>query len=224
MPQAIAIRNKIIGILLRRARLDAGRTQRECADFLGCSPQQISQYERGQKGPSLPEMEALAYFLDIPPASLWDEHHERPSATEEETLPIEQMLALRRRMIAVQFRQCRLAADLTQKQIAQLLGVSSGMVSQYERGQRDIPFAELELAAEQCGQPLDKFLDDETIPLSNAEQDRQALAALQELSPDVQEFVLKPSNALYLRIAMSLSAIKADELRRIAETLLDITY
>jgi hypothetical protein len=80
------------------------------------------------------------------------------------------------------------------------------------------------LAAEQCGQSLDEFLDDETIPLSNAEQDRQALAALQELPPDVREFVLKPSNALYLRIAMSLSAIKADELRRIAETLLDITY
>ena len=224
MPQAIALRNKIIGILLRRARLNAGKTQLECAEFLGCSPQQISQYERGQKGPSLPEMEALAYYLDVPPASLWDEHYEFPPTTKEQPLPVEEVISLRRRIIAVQFRQCRAASGLTQQEMAQLLQVSPGMVSQYERGLRDIPFAELELVAEQCNQSLDEFLDDETIPLSKAEQDRQALAILRELPLDVQEFVLKPSNALYLRIAMSLSAIKADELRQIAETLLEITY
>jgi hypothetical protein len=40
----------------------------------------------------------------------------------------------------------------------------------------------------------------------------------------VREFVLKPTNSLYLRIAMLLSDLKADHLRSIAETLLDITY
>ena len=48
--------------------------------------------------------------------------------------------------------------------------------------------------------------------------------ALEELPPDVRDFALKPTNALYLRIAMQLSAMKADPLRQIAETLLDITY
>jgi hypothetical protein len=44
------------------------------------------------------------------------------------------------------------------------------------------------------------------------------------LSPEVREFVLKPTNQLYLRIAQLLSTMKADSLREIAETLLDITY
>jgi hypothetical protein len=50
------------------------------------------------------------------------------------------------------------------------------------------------------------------------------LVQLNELPPDVRDFVLSPTNALYLRIAMLLSAMKADSLRQIAETLLDITY
>jgi hypothetical protein len=50
------------------------------------------------------------------------------------------------------------------------------------------------------------------------------VARLEELSPEVREFVLKPTNNLYLRIALLLSAMKADSLRQIAETLLDITY
>ena len=61
--QTIAIRNRIIGILVKRARLGAGKSQRECGEFLGCSPFVFSQYERGRKGMSLPQLEALAYFL-----------------------------------------------------------------------------------------------------------------------------------------------------------------
>jgi len=222
--QAIAIRNRIIGILVKRARLGAGKSQRECGDFLGCSPFVFSQYERGRKGMSLPQLEALAYFLDVPAASLWDEAYPEPDDPRAESLPVEQMLLLRRKILAVQFRQCRQSAGLTQKQLGKLLACSANMISQYERGKREIPLAELEIAAEQCGRALDSFLDDETIPLGQVEQDRSALAQLNELPPDVREFVLRPTNALYLRIAMLLSAMKADSLRQIAETLLDITY
>ena len=67
-------------------------------------------------------------------------------------------------------------------------------------------------------------MDDESLPLSPADRDRKALAYLGEMPPEIREFVLKPSNALYLRIALLLSAMKADSLRQIAETILDITY
>jgi hypothetical protein len=53
---------------------------------------------------------------------------------------------------------------------------------------------------------------------------RETAARLHSLPPEVQDFVLNPTNALYLRVAMELSALKADSLRQIAETLLDITY
>jgi len=222
--QAKTIRNRIVGILVKRARLGAGKSQRDCAEFLDCSPFTFSQFEQGRRGLSMPQLEALAFFLDVPAASLWDDGYTHPEAATPETLPLNQMMLLRRKMLAVQFRQCRQAADLTQRELGQVLGCSAHIISQYERGRRDIPLAELELAAEQCTKRIADFVDEETIPLSPAERDRQTLARLNELDPDVRDFVLNPTNALYLRIALLLSAMKADSLRQIAETILDITY
>ncbi|MGD2206066.1 MAG: helix-turn-helix transcriptional regulator [Anaerolineae bacterium] len=223
-PQAIAIRNRIIGVLVKRTRLRMGKSQRECAEFLGCSSSMFRKYEHGERGLSLSRLEALAYLFDVPPASLWDEEHPLPNDPAEEALPMEELMLLRRKILAVQFRQCRHTAGLTQREMGELLGCSASTISGYERAKRDIPLAELELAAKHCGQGLDDFLDDQTIPLGPAEQDRQALACLSELPPDVREFVLRPTNLLYFRVAMLLSSLKADSLRRIAEILLDITY
>ena len=71
--QAIAIRNKIIGILARRARMNAGMSMRECGELLGCSPAIYGQYEKGMRGFSMPQLEALAHAFDVPVASLWDD-------------------------------------------------------------------------------------------------------------------------------------------------------
>ena len=222
--QAIAIRNRISGILVRQARLKAAKSQRECAEYLGCSPLMFGQYEQGQRGLSLPQLEALAHFFDMPLESLWDESYTPPEPEQAQDLPVTQLMLLRRKELAIRFRQCRRAAELTQEQIGKILGRSAYIVSQYERGTRDIPLSELEIAVEQCDRHLTDFLDEETIPLGHAERDRQTLVRLNELPPDVREFVLKPTNMLYLRIAMLLSALKTQSLRQIAEMILDITY
>jgi transcriptional regulator with XRE-family HTH domain len=222
--QAIAIRNRIIGILVKRARLKAGKSQRECAEFLGCSPFMFGQYEIGQRGLALPQLEALAHLFHMPLASLWDETDSIGSEEPAEPLPIAQLMLLRRKVLAIQLRQCRNAAGLTQQELGALLGRSDYIISQYELGRRDIPLAELEIVAEQGNQGLADFMDEQAIPLSQDDQDRQALAQLKELDPQVREFVLKPTNALYMRIALLLSSLKADSLRQIAETILDITY
>jgi transcriptional regulator with XRE-family HTH domain len=221
--QTISIRNKISGILVKRARAEAGKSQRECAEFLGCSVSTFSQYEQGKRGLALPQLEALAYFFDISPTGLWDDGYVPPEGVEAESLPMDQLVQLRRKMLAVKFRQCRQLAGMSQKDVSQLLGCSTYMVSQYEQGARDISLAELEVIAERCGYSLADFMDEETIPLGQAERQRRTVARLDELPPDVRDFVLKPTNALYLRIAMLLSSMKADHLRQIAETLLDIT-
>lgn len=222
--QTVAIRNKIVGLLVKRARLNAGKSMRECGELLGCSPTIYGQHERGNRGFSMPQLEALAHFFDVPLASLWDDGHVSPEEVPEEALPMDQMLMLRRRILAIKLRQCRQKAGLTQRELSQLLGCTPNMISLYERGMRDIPLAELEMVAEHCGHSLDEFIDEETIPLGQREQLRRIMAQLDALPPDVREFVLNPTNALYLRIAMLLSTMKADHLRQIAETLLDITY
>jgi len=221
--QAIAIRNRIIGTLVKRARLNAGKSQRECAELLGCSPFAFGQYERGHWGLSLSQLEVLARPFRVPLANLWDDRSVPPDEAVEDSGTLQQMMILRRKILAVQFRQCRRAGGLTQKQLGQLLGRSTGIIGRYERGERDIPLAELEIAAERCGKALSDFFEEQTMAPGQTEVKLQSLARLSELPPDVREFVLKPTNALYLRIALLLSSMKADSLRQIAETLLDIT-
>lgn len=222
--QQIAIRNKIIGILVKRVRSQSGVSQRECAELLDCSLDEFAQYEQGEHGFSLPQLEALAYLLGVPLASLWDEDHGPIAAGMQEPVPVDQLMALRRKMVAIEFRKCRASSGLGAEEAAGLLGCTPETVPQFEGARCDIPLAVLEVAASWCGKTLNDFVDEEIALLSNAQQEREALARLHEMPADVRDFVLKPTNALYLRIAMLLSAMKADSLRQIAETLLDITY
>ncbi|MBN1136871.1 MAG: XRE family transcriptional regulator [Anaerolineae bacterium] len=221
--QAIAIRNRIIGTLVKRARLKAGKSRRECAELLGCSSFAFGQYEQGRWGLSLSQLEVLTRLFKVPLDNLWDDSSIPPDEPEEDAATLRQAMLLRRKILAVQFRQCRRAGGLTQKEMGQLLGRSAGIVGRYERGERDIPLGELEVAAERCGKSLVDFYEDQAYAPDQAEVRLQTTDRLSELPPDVREFVLKPTNALYLRIALLLSSMKADSLRQIAETLLDIT-
>jgi transcriptional regulator with XRE-family HTH domain len=222
--QTIDLRNRIIGILVKRARLQAGKSQQECAEVLGCSPFMFSQYEQGLRGLALPQLEVLAYTLDVPLDSLWNEDHAHPEEESPTDLPLTQLMLIRRKELAIRFRQCRSEAGMTQAGMGELLGRSAYIISQYEHGRRDIPLAEMEVALQQCQGSIEDFLDTDTIPLGEADQARHMLLKLNELPPDVRDFVLRPTNALYLRIAMLLSSLKADSLRQIAESLLEITY
>ena len=222
--QNIAIRNKIIGVLVKRARVKADKSQQECAQFLDCAPSAYRRYEQGKRGFSLPQLESLALLFDVPVASLWDDAYPLPEKTEVDPLPLDQFMLLRRKILAVRLRQVRQSADLSMREMGKALDCSPYMISQYERGAREVPLAELEMAAERCGQTMAEFMDDEAIPLSPAEQRRRMLERLDELPPDMRDFILKPTNTLYLRVAMLASTMEADQLRLIAETLLDITY
>jgi transcriptional regulator with XRE-family HTH domain len=222
--QTIAIRNKIIGILVKRARLQAGKSQQECAQLLDCAPSAYRRYEQGKRGFSLPQLESLALLFDVPVASLWDDAYPLPEKTETDPLPLNQIMLLRRKILAVRLRQVRQSADLSMREMGKTLDCSPYMISQYERGAREMPLAELEMAAERCGKTMAEFMDDEAIPLSPAEQRQRLSDRLDELPPDMRDFILNPTNTLYLRIAMLASTMKAEQLRLIAETLLDITY
>jgi transcriptional regulator with XRE-family HTH domain len=222
--QQIAIRNKIVGVLVKQVRTRSGISQGECAELLDCTSAAYAEYEQGEQGLSLPQLEVLAYLLGVPLETLWDDERGPDAPGLQEPLPVAQLMALRRKMVAIEFRRCRASSGLTVAEAAGLLGCTPGAIAEFESGKADIPLAALEIAAGWCGKTLVDFVDQETALLSKGQQEREALARLDEMPPDVRDFVLKPTNALYLRIAMLLSAMKADSLRQIAETLLDITY
>jgi transcriptional regulator with XRE-family HTH domain len=220
--ERLALRNRIIGLLLRDAREQAEKTKRECAAALGVSTSTITAYEEGRKFISLPELEVLAYVLDVPISHFWE--HDLELAAEEGLLPLQEVLALRHRIVGALLRKARLEQGLSQKELAEVLGCSSARLSSYEYGKRPIPMAELELLAQHLRLPLEHFLDTQEGPVGEWHRLEEAWLRFRELPEEIQEFVSQPINVKYLEVAMKLDQMPVGSLRDIAEGLLDITY
>ena len=218
----LILRNRIIGLLLHDARERAEKTKRECAAALGVSTGTITAYEEGRKPISLPELEVLAYILDTPISHFWE--YDPQLVTDGKLPPLQDVLALRHRIVGALLRQARLEAGASQKELAEMLGCSVGRISSYEYGQRPIPLAELEMLAQHLALPLEYFLDTQEGPVGEWHRQEEAWLHFCELDPEVQEFISKPINIKYLEVAMRLAEMPAGGLRDIAEGLLDITY
>ena len=220
--ERLALRNRIIGLLLRDGRGRAERTKRECAAALGVSTSTITAYEEGRKPLSLPELEVLAYVLDVTATHFWE--RDPQLVPDERPVPLQEVLALRHRIVGALLRQARMEAGVSQKELANVLGCSTRRLSVYEYGERPIPLAELELLAEHLRLPLEYFLDNQEGPVGEWQRQREAWLRFQELPREMQDFVAQPINGRYLEVAMKLAQMPAGGLRAIAEGLLDITY
>jgi len=71
--EAYRIRSKMLGVLIRDARLYASRAVEECAQILQVTPELFEQWEHGEAVPDLPQLELLAYYLDVPVNHFWSQ-------------------------------------------------------------------------------------------------------------------------------------------------------
>jgi len=220
--EQLALRSRIVGLLLHDARKRAEKTKRECAVALGVSTSTITAYEEGRKSLSLPELEVLAYVLDTPATYFWERDTE--FMPEEGPLPLREVLALRHRIVGALLRQARLEAGISQKELAEVSDCSTSRLSAYEYGERPIPLAELELLAHHLHLSLEYFLDNQEGPVGEWNRQEEAWRCFRELPEEMQEFITQPINIKYLEVAMKLAQMPAGGLRAIAEGLLDITY
>ncbi len=218
-----AIRRKIIGVLLRQARLEAGKSLKECAAFLGISSSTLSAYEHGRREISLPELELLAYLLKVPLEYFLDVEPENPDRPSETISSGADLLLVRQRIVGALLRQARQDAGISQKELAQVIGCSPGRIAQYEYGQRPIPILELEAIANFLGLSLSYFQDEETGPVAKQLRLYREWRQFQQLPPEVRAFVLDPLNRHYIEVARQLSEMPAGALRDLAAGLLEIT-
>ncbi|OGO12113.1 MAG: hypothetical protein A2Y93_10030 [Chloroflexi bacterium RBG_13_68_17] len=219
-PQAESLRGKILGAMLREVRMTAGRTLRETAEAIGVTPGALTAYEDGRKAISLPELELLAYFLNAPLRQFWSESAGRrklrldanPSA----------LIALRQRLIAAQLRMHREASGKSVRQVADQAGLTVARLRSYEEGDRPIPLPELEAVLGVIERSVEDYLDHEG-PVADWDTLQQALETLLSLPPEMREFLASPASVPYLRMGQRLSTMPIDQLRNVAELLLDIT-
>lgn len=218
----LAIQQKITGVLLRQARMDAGKTLKECSQVLGVSSGALSAIEHGRRSISLPELELLAFYLGVPVDQLLN-GSAAPARKPTDELPGAELIALRHRIVGALVRQSRLDLDLSQAELAKQLGVSKRRLEQYEMGERPIPLIELEVLTETLDIPMRGFLDEGVGPVGEQQRLDREFQRFSELSPEIRAFVLEPTNSAYLQLVMSLSVVPAEKLRNIAASLLEIT-
>jgi transcriptional regulator with XRE-family HTH domain len=220
---AITIRTKKLAVLIRDARLAAGRTAAECAAALGIEKDAFKQYERGEAAPSLPELEALAYFLDVPVAHFWgsralSEEDRGPEAAER----IAESLSLRREGIGAGLRALREEAGRSLDDLAEAIEVPAADLEAYEAGSTPISAPHLELLVGELGGTIQDFTGGNG-PVGDWIRERGNINNLLAMPAELQDFVCKPYNRPYLEIAHRLSTMEVNKLRNVAEGLLEIT-
>lgn len=219
---AISILSKKTGVLLKVARTRRGESKKACGDVIGVSSRMITRYESGEKSPSLPELEVLAFYLDMPLENFWEDtapdHQDRMKALTD----IENRLELRNLKIGVTLRKYRQEAELSMKEVADKLGITTYRLKSYENGSFPVPVAELNALVRLYDHQLDDLVVSSG-PIAAWAHSHKAGSAFVDLPEDLQAFILKPINRPYLEIAVKLSQMSVDQMRDVAERLLDIT-
>ena len=214
--QALVMERKIIGVLIRAAREKARRTPNQVAQRLGTTPARVRQYEMGERDISLPELEILALYLNVPfsfflgTESMVQEPIAKPPTPEE--------MRTRRAIIATKLKQARLAAGKSREDCAHAIERTPVMFDRYERGQTDVPITELDRLAQFLGVTVPYFIQDGVSRKGGA--DSVDVEAWTRLPPEVRAFIMEPNSLPYLRMAMKFRDLPTARLKELGEILL----
>lgn len=216
------LRQRILGVLIRDARQISGKPVAECAAALGVSPQTFILWEYGEDSPSLPQIEMLAYVLDVPVSHFWG-IETLEAVQQARQVPKADFISLRNRIIGALVRRARKEAQLSPEALAARIGVDEEALLQYEFGQVSVPLPVLISIASATNVTINYFLESSSrvgVTLELGEDFRR----FKEMKPEMRHFVVQPMNQSYLELAMRLSEMSVEELRGIAEGILNITY
>jgi len=219
--ESFRLRGKMLGVLLRDARLSAQRDITDVAQYLNVDDNTIEAWEWGDDVPTLPQLELLAYFFDVPVSHFWGvktfevERNGRTSAQGE-------FITLRNRMIGTLIRQIREERGLTLYALADKTHIDAGVLNQYELGEWSIPLHELSVVSSALEKSLSFFLETSS-QIGDLLATRESWKHFNELPDDLRAFAANPQNIGFIEIALAFSLLSSEKLKRIAVSMLDIT-
>ncbi|MGJ3238308.1 MAG: helix-turn-helix domain-containing protein [Anaerolineae bacterium] len=218
--ESYRIRSKMLGVLIRDARLNAARTIEDCARLLGVENSVIETWEYGDAAPTLPQLELLAYYLDVPVSHFWS--MKTMDADKSEKLAAQsEYMALRDRMVGALVSQARQAEELTQEAVAERAHIPLELMQDYENGVTSIPMHHLSVIASIVNKNMDYFLETGSY-VGELLRIREEWKHFSDLDPEIREFAANPLNIGFIKIAITFSQMSADQLRQAAEGMLEI--
>jgi transcriptional regulator with XRE-family HTH domain len=219
--EGFRLRGKMLGVLLRDARVAAGHSLEDCADLLKTTSQQIEAWEFGDEVPSLPQLEILAYFLGVPVSHFWG--LTTLEATRGGLLNAQtEYISLRTRMIGALLRQAREELGTSLEELSAATNIPVENLNQYELGEYPIPMHELSVLSGSVRKNMSYFLE-------SSSHIGELLALKEEwkhfttLPEDLRQFAANPVNIGFIRIAYLFAKMPVEQLRQIGESIVDIT-
>lgn len=219
--ESYRLRAKMLGVLIRDARLNAARTIEDCARLLRIEPDEMEAWEYGEEVPGLPQLELLAYYLDVPVSHFWGQQVMGNDPTEKMDVQTEYM-QLRDRMVGGLLRQAREERQMSLAELAGMAQLPVELLQQYEMGELTIPVSELTVLSSAVQKSMSYFMESSSyigLLLQTREEWKQFLS----LDEDIRRFVANPLNLFFIKIAMLFGKMPAEELRKVAEGLLEIS-
>lgn len=219
--EAYRLRGKMLGVLIRDARIAAARSVQECARLLRVEPAVIEAWEFGEDVPSLPQLELLAYYLDVPLSHFWGQKtlEENPESMAERQ---PEYIVLRQRIVAALLRQAREERELSIADVAAHAEIDEADIARYEAGEVAIPLNHLTVLASVVDRNMNYFTE-ATGHIGQMLQSREEWKRFVELDDDVRQFVSNPVNIGFIKIAMMFSQMPTDDLRKVGASMLDIS-
>ena len=221
--QLFQIRTRKLGLLLSDARTTNRRTIEETAAAIGLSVEELQAFEKGQKAPSLPILENIAFYLKVPIDHFWSNAALNEGVEEEPIKQRERLHRLRNRIIGASIRMYRTQLNFSLHEVSAATSIPEERLAKYELGEESVPLPELELIAKTCDVRIEEFFDRQG-PIGEWRAKQNAQNQFLDLPDDLRDFVCKPVNKPFLTLAVRLSQLSVDKLRNVAEGLLEITY
>ncbi len=221
--QKILLRQRKLGILLYDARLSTGASIETCARLMGVAPETYMEYEEGKTSPSLPEIETLAYGINIPLSHFQDNQALSARVSKTDDVKLGLIRSLRQKMLWSILLQLRTQKNLSPNDVAQLIGISEEELNEMEAGNLPLPLPQLQLITDMLDIPLESLFDQQGV-IGQWRKQQERNNSFEQLPQEVQDFVSNPMNSPYLELAIRLSGLDAQKLRTIAESLLEITH
>ncbi len=136
----IKLRSKMVGALMYDARQASRRTVEECAQVMDITPGQYQDFEKGIESPSLPALESLAYYLNVPLEHFWGRQSRSRQGGAPQSDGHRRLRQLRDRLIGVQLKQARTDANLSVQELAEKAGIGEDLLKHTKQGKSQSPY------------------------------------------------------------------------------------